>query len=143
MRLDAASSRAAVLLLLTAGIEAAHHGHNHHAHHQRHESDIRVKAPLEKKGGHCKFPSDAGLVAVTPGSLNGGWAMSPDQSCTAGNYCPYACPSGQMSMQWDSKATSYSYPMSMVGCLFLASEIEYDLCRILMLTAGIEWRSLL
>lgn len=120
MRLNTAS-RAAALLCLTAGIEAAHHGHHHHAHHRRHEADITVEAPLEKKGGHCKFPSDAGLVAVTPSSLNGGWAMSPDQSCTPGNYCPYACPSGQMSMQWDPEATSYSYPMSMVGCLFLCS----------------------
>ena len=128
MRLDTAS-RAAALLGLIAGIEAAHHGHHHHTHHQRHEVDTKVEAPLEKRGGHCKFPSDAGLVAVTPGSLNGGWAISPDQSCTAGNYCPYACPSGQMSMQWDPKATSYSYPMSMVGYPLLASEIGYAPCR--------------
>jgi len=67
------------------------------------------------KSGQCAFPSDAGLVAVTPSSSNGGWAMSPDQPCTPGNYCPYACPPGQISMQWDPDATSYSYPMSMVS----------------------------
>ena len=38
-----------------------------------------------KKRGTCSFPSNAGLVAVTPGSSNAGWAMSPDQSCTAGS----------------------------------------------------------
>ena len=70
-----------------------------------------------KRGSSCAFPTDAGLVAITPGEKNGGWAMSPDQSCEPGNYCPYACPPGQVSMQWDPDATSYSYPMSMVGCL--------------------------
>jgi hypothetical protein len=105
-------SRAFALLCLFAGAEAAHH--NHHAHDHIH-SDSKVKESLVKKSGKCEFPSDAGLVAITPGAVNGGWAMSPDESCTPGNYCPYACPPGQMSMQWDPKATSYSYPMSMVG----------------------------
>lgn len=107
-----ASSRAFALLCLLAGAEAAHH--NNHAHNRIH-NDGKVKESLVKKSGKCKFPSDAGLVAVTPGAVNEGWAMSPDESCTPGNYCPYACPPGQMSMQWDPKATSYSYPMSMVG----------------------------
>jgi len=107
-----ASSRAFVLLCLLAGAEAAHH--NHHAHDHTH-IDGKVKESLVKKSGKCKFPSDAGLVAITPGAANEGWAMSPDESCTPGNYCPYACPPGQMSMQWDPKATSYSYPMSMVS----------------------------
>jgi hypothetical protein len=69
---------------------------------------------IEKRGGQCQFPSDAGLVAVTPGSSNAGWAMSPDQPCQPGHYCPYACPSGQMMAQWDPDATSYTYPQSMV-----------------------------
>lgn len=106
------SSRAFALLCLFAGAEATHH--NHHAHDHIH-SDGRMKESLVKKSGKCKFPSDAGLVAITPGAVNEGWAMSPDESCAPGNYCPYACPPGQMSMQWDPKATSYSYPMSMVG----------------------------
>lgn len=106
------SSCVFALLCLFAGAEAAHR--NHHAHDRIH-SDGKVKESLVKKSGKCKFPSDAGLVAVTPGAVNEGWAMSPDESCTPGNYCPYACPPGQMSMQWDPKATSYSYPMSMVG----------------------------
>ena len=68
----------------------------------------------EKRGGQCQFPKNAGLVAVTPNDGNGGWAMSPDQCCEPGNYCPYACPPGQVMAQWDPSATSYSYPMSMV-----------------------------
>lgn len=69
---------------------------------------------LERRGGLCEFPTDAGLVAVTPNDSNGGWAMSPDQFCLPGNFCPYACPPGQVMAQWDPEATSYSYPMSMV-----------------------------
>lgn len=66
----------------------------------------------------CEFPSDKGLVPVTSGSSNGGWAMSPDQKCTGGSYCPYACPSGKLMAQWDKSATSYSYPKSMNGGLY-------------------------
>lgn len=99
-------------LLCAVAAEASQHNHGHLHHHHHAKKDVQ-----QKRGGSCKLPSDAGLVAVTPGEMNAGWAMSPDQSCEPGNYCPYACPSGQMSMQWDPEATSYSYPMSMVGCL--------------------------
>ncbi|KAI4168209.1 MAG: hypothetical protein LQ348_007545 [Seirophora lacunosa] len=75
------------------------------------------KAAIGKRTGQCQFPEDAGLVAVA-GSSNGGWAMSPDECCEPGGYCPYACPPGELSMQWDPKATSYSYPQSMHGGLF-------------------------
>ncbi|KAL8644378.1 MAG: hypothetical protein Q9210_007285, partial [Variospora velana] len=75
------------------------------------------KAAIGKRTGHCQFPEDAGLVAVA-GSSNGGWAMSPDECCEPGAFCPYACPPGELSMQWDPKATSYSYPQSMHGGLF-------------------------
>lgn len=44
--------------------------------------------------------------------------MSPDQQCTAGNYCPYACPPGQLMAQWDKSATSYTYPQSEHGGLY-------------------------
>ncbi|KAK6459221.1 uncharacterized protein RJT20DRAFT_132364 [Scheffersomyces xylosifermentans] len=77
--------------------------------------------PLEisKRGGStCSFPTDAGLIAVTPDSSNAGWAMSHDQSCTPGSYCPYACPPGQVMAQWDPSATSYTYPQSQNGGLF-------------------------
>jgi len=115
-------------LLLLATIANAHKGAHEHleALHRRHrEGRLAKKAnesveqnfELVKRGGQCAFPTDAGLVAVTPGSANAGWAMSPDQACEPGNYCPYACPPGQVSMQWDPKATSYTYPQSMVSMM--------------------------
>lgn len=109
---------AAALLCLISGVKADRHVHGHrHARH--HHSVAEVGAALERKGGQCAFPTDAGLVAVTPTEQNAGWAMSPNQPCTPGNYCPYACPPGQVSMQWDPDATSYTYPLSMV-CTDLA-----------------------
>ncbi|KAF7166347.1 hypothetical protein CNMCM5623_000052 [Aspergillus felis] len=119
MRFDMVSG-ASALLWLIAGVEASKHAHLHHLRHEHGaiHSVAEVGAPLEKRGGKCEFPSDAGLVAVTPNMKNAGWAMSPDQACEPGNYCPYACPPGQVSMQWDPKATSYSYPVSMNGGLY-------------------------
>lgn len=116
---------------------AKHHGNAHrsalerlHNHHrishaskveQGHEIDLR-DVEVEKRTGSCQFPIDAGLVAVTPNDANGGWAMSPDQCCEPGNYCPYACPPGQVMAQWDPDATSYTYPQSMV-------DFPISLCR--------------
>ena len=94
------------------------HQHHRDQHVSRAENGQSIELGVvdkEKRGGQCQFPYDAGLVAVTPGSSNAGWAMSPDQPCTPGNYCPYACPSGQVMSQWDPEATSYTYPQSMVG----------------------------
>ncbi|PYI11851.1 hypothetical protein BO78DRAFT_425728 [Aspergillus sclerotiicarbonarius CBS 121057] len=111
------SSSATLALLAIAAVEAASHGHDHdHSH--AHRSVAEVDAPVAKRGGSCQFPSGAGLIAVTPGELNGGWAMSPNQECKPGGYCPYACPAGQVSMQWDPEATSYTYPLSMNGGLY-------------------------
>lgn len=78
---------------------------------------LSTAAPT-KRAATCSFPNDDGLVSVTPKSSNGGWAMSPDEPCTAGKYCPYACPPGQVMAQWDPKATSYTYPASMNGGLY-------------------------
>lgn len=109
-------------LALFACAGAAQHGHgNGHSHHHRHRH-ASVEEPLEKRGGSCKFPKDAGLVEITPSMTNGGWALSPDQACKPGGYCPYACPPGQLSMQWDPDATSYSYPASMVGATLMGEE---------------------
>src|SRR4051794_39385425 len=118
------ASGCALLLFATWFVEASHeHVHSHlevlHRRHQAHrnlfsvaereESGVELRsAPLEtpaqdanieRRGGQCQFPTNAGLVPVTPGSQNAGWAMSPDQPCLPGNYCPYACPPGQVSMQ--------------------------------------------
>lgn len=118
---------ASALLLLATLAQAHKHAHEQlDILHRRHREDrvarkINQSEELEKRGGQCAFPSDAGLVAITPGSMNAGWAMSPDQACTPGSYCPYACPPGQVSMQWDPKATTYSYPQSMNGGLYCDS----------------------
>lgn len=55
----------------------------------------------------CAFIRDAGVVPVTPERANGGWALSPDQKCRCRSYCPYACPAGFFSGQWNPQA---SYP---------------------------------
>ncbi|KAJ5184361.1 hypothetical protein N7491_007771 [Penicillium cf. griseofulvum] len=112
MKFQITSFRAAALIALIASAEAAKHSHGHSHNHEARD------VALEKKSGQCKFPTDAGLVAITPHKENAGWAMSPDEPCKPGNYCPYACPPGEVSMQWDPKATSYSYPMSMRGGLY-------------------------
>ncbi len=125
------ASASALLLLSASGTYAKHnHGHldtlykRHHAHREQHrsvseagESGIVLRSPNngDGNGGQCRFPNDAGLVAVTPHEQNAGWAMSPDQPCVPDSYCPYACPPGQVMMQWDPEATSYSYPKSMVS----------------------------
>ena len=112
------------MLLLSLPCDAKHsHRLQHlevmgkrHDHNRIHASPRAegIEAPVVEKRGTCEFPTDAGLVAVTPGSSNAGWAMSPDQPCTAGGYCPFACPSGQVMAQWNPQATSYTYPQSMV-----------------------------
>ncbi len=97
--------------------------HNHrygvrHAHATTNLSprDVSKSSKLSKRGRQtCAFPTGAGLVTVNPGGQNAGWAMSPDEPCTAGKYCPYACPPGELMAQWDPDATSYSYPQSMVS----------------------------
>ncbi|QSZ33582.1 hypothetical protein DSL72_005150 [Monilinia vaccinii-corymbosi] len=93
-----------------------------HSHNRIHASPrAEDSGELLQKRGVCAFPTDAGLVAVTPGSMNAGWAMSPDQACKPNSYCPYACPPGQVMAQWNPKATSYTYPLSMDGGLYCDS----------------------
>lgn len=111
MRFEIASSMSAALVALFASVDAARHGHHNHAHHHEIRSE---NVTLERRSGQCQFPADVGLVPITPGAQNAGWAMSPNQPCLPGNYCPYACPPGQVSMQWDPLAISYTYPLSMV-----------------------------
>jgi hypothetical protein len=126
--LDIQAAIGTAILLLSSPCDAKH-GHRlqhlevlgkRHDHNRVHASPRAegIENALEKRGT-CNFPSDAGLVAVTPGSSNGGWAMSPDQPCTVGSYCPFACPPGQVMAQWNPQATSYTYPQSMV-CLDVA-----------------------
>ena len=122
----------AVLLVPASSVHAKNphlHGLHHHvkSHDRRHVHHVRdinattiVEDQLElrdvevKRQTQCQFPTNLGLVPITPDQQNAGWAMSPNQPCTSGTWCPYACPPGQWTAQWDPAATSYSYPISMV-----------------------------
>ena len=128
MRLEGISAAVGAALVLQAGVACAKHSNSHlnalerkHKHHRDSHvskaetpSELELRAEPLAKRSQCQFPSDAGLVAVTPGEQNGGWAMSPNQPCLPNHYCPYACPPGQVMAQWDPDATSYTYPLSMV-----------------------------
>lgn len=147
MRLEILSTVGATLILQASFGSAQHHGgslERRHAHHSRPQSSSSLAARegdiMIKRGGQCQFPSNAGLVAVTPDKQNAGWAMSPDQPCMPGHFCPYACPPGQMMAQWDPKATSYTYPLSMVSYSSLFHELWL---HVLQLMHTIEWRTLL
>lgn len=121
MKFEITSFRAGTLVTLIASVGAARHGHSHH--HARYEARSDKNSTLQKKSGQCQFPTDVGLVPVTPNAGNAGWAMSPNQLCEPGNYCPYACPPGQVMMQWDPLAISYTYPLSMVSIVFSRQSI--------------------
>lgn len=114
------------LLSLAAQPADATYAHSHlhsrhsgnHTHDHDHDSqELLKRGKLVNRSGECAFPEDAGLVIVTPDSMNRGWAMSPDQECTADSFCPYACPPGQLMNQWKPGST-YKYPDSMAGGLY-------------------------
>ncbi|ORY78236.1 hypothetical protein BCR37DRAFT_350519, partial [Protomyces lactucae-debilis] len=120
-------------LILQAHANPGHAGHAlRHSHHHQKRQQVQLQSPsdpiealfndtsspLDKRDGTCAFPYADGMVAVTPNFQNAGWAMSPDQPCTFGKYCPYACKPGYVMNQWDPSATTYAYPSSMNGGLF-------------------------
>ncbi|KAF4126713.1 Beta-glucosidase (SUN family) [Geosmithia morbida] len=117
MKISAANAHAMlgwVLAFLSASAEASH-SHNHqHVHTAKRYSHDQLETRST-----CEFPADAdpNLVAVTPESENAGWAMSPDQPCKPGSYCPYACKPGMVMAQWDPDST-YTYPASMNGGVY-------------------------
>ncbi|KAI1437134.1 hypothetical protein GGR50DRAFT_692432 [Xylaria sp. CBS 124048] len=120
-----------------------HHHHHHHHHHTnqhrqqsstishkrdsftfsnatvnpRYEARRSDKQVQARDGASCEFPLDKGAFAVTPGLLNGGWALSPDMECTDGMWCPIACPPGQLMAQWKPD-THYAYPESTYGGIY-------------------------
>src|ERR1700761_9748876 len=95
------SSASALLFLIVSVVSAKHNGIHEllEALHKRHranrditarstaedgEQGVEIRAvpetttpnaSLEKRQGQCVFPTGAGLVPVTPGDQNGGWAM--------------------------------------------------------------------
>lgn len=107
----------ALLLLASTPAASANSAHRlHHFHERKHvhrHVEPQPSIPV-KRSKQCQFPTDDGdLVAITPGEKNAGWAMSPDQECLPGNYCPIACRSGMVMAQWDPDS-KYEYPSSMV-----------------------------
>lgn len=125
MKISTLFGTAAVLLTAhTTTASDAHrrlHGHSRlhelekkHAH--LHVRETQESTP-EKRSGQCAFPTDdPNLVAVTPGSKNAGWALSPDVACKPGMYCPIACKPGMVMAQWEPGST-YNYPESMVSII--------------------------
>ncbi|KAM3436462.1 hypothetical protein NHJ13734_005049 [Beauveria thailandica] len=89
----------------------------HHQQHRALESPPSSVSSLVKRST-CAFPTDdPNLVAVTSDQKNAGWAMSPDQACEPGHYCPIACQEGMVMNQWDKDST-YVFPSSMNGGLY-------------------------
>jgi hypothetical protein len=118
--LDIHTAIGAAITILALPIEAKHdHSINHlnvlgrrHSHKRARTSS---RAVVERQdAGPCAFPMDAGLVPVTMGAENKGWAMSPNQKCVPDSFCPYACPPGQVMAQWNPEVKSYPNPKSMV-----------------------------
>jgi hypothetical protein len=115
---QAALASAVVLLSLPASTVASSHRRFHQLPNKKH-THLRSHTVEDSnsivKRGQCAFPTDdPNLVAVTPDSQNAGWAMSPDQPCEPGHYCPIACKPGMVMAQWQP-GSSYNYPASMVS----------------------------
>ncbi|KAM3501903.1 hypothetical protein MY10362_005225 [Beauveria mimosiformis] len=97
--------------------QARRQTHLHHQQHRALESPPSSASSLVKRST-CAFPTDdPNLVAVTSDQKNAGWAMSPDQACEPGHYCPIACQEGMVMNQWDKDST-YVFPSSMNGGLY-------------------------
>lgn len=98
---------------------AASHGHRRahdeyaKRHSHRHQPRELVGSPKAPRKPTCSLPDDPDLVRV-PGAKNNGFAMSPDEACEDGKWCPFACVPGKVMAQWKPN-TTYSYPESMVG----------------------------
>jgi hypothetical protein len=93
---------------------AAAHGHAERQPQKPWEPNPEDLVGMPKRTSlRCPLPNDPDLVVVTPSAMNEGWAMSPDQPCTAGTWCPIACKAGKVMAQWEPNST-YTYPASMV-----------------------------
>ncbi|KAL2137395.1 hypothetical protein VTI74DRAFT_16 [Chaetomium olivicolor] len=110
-------------VLFSAQPALAHLGHRHahaeysrrHGHgHQLGEAAASPKVVARK--ATCSLPDDPDLVRV-PGADNNGFAMSPDEPCEDGKWCPLACVPGKVMAQWKPN-TAYTYPESMYGGLY-------------------------
>ncbi|KAL2153384.1 hypothetical protein VTH82DRAFT_4539 [Thermothelomyces myriococcoides] len=91
------------------------HGHGHIADTRQVEEAVNATEVVARKAT-CTLPDHPDLVYI-PGKDNNGFAMSPDQSCNDGDYCPIACVPGKVMAQW-KPGTTYTYPESMYGGLY-------------------------
>ncbi|KAI5865057.1 beta-glucosidase-domain-containing protein [Durotheca rogersii] len=142
--IEAAFGSAILLLSLESCAATVQHRHHHihpkrigHGHGHNHiHSDVKPSpnpkystrdATLVARNGKkaCKFPTDKGLVSITPEAKNAGWAMAPDQECVSGTWCPIACPSGQVSTQW-KPGTGYRFPESTYGGIYCNDDGEIE-----------------
>ncbi|KXX83415.1 putative secreted beta-glucosidase adg3 [Madurella mycetomatis] len=111
-------------ILFSTQVVSAGHGHGHrHAHDQyakrhthAHQRGGLPGAPKAPRKATCSLPDHPDLVHV-PGADNNGFAMSPDEPCEDGKWCPIACVSGKVMAQWKPN-TTYNYPESMYGGLY-------------------------
>ncbi|EHA54944.1 hypothetical protein MGG_11149 [Pyricularia oryzae 70-15] len=102
------------------------HGHNHLPT-RSFEADLRSPeseesgniSEVRKRGSSCSLPDDDdSLVRITDTrNDNQGFAMSPDQTCEDGMYCPFACKPGMLMNQW-KEGTSFKPVESMQGGLY-------------------------
>lgn len=104
----------AALVLLCAEASSAH-GHSHRRHAPSlFQKPAKIHAKIEKpsvqKRSTCTLPDHSDLHFV-PGEMNGGFAMSPDQPCEDGMYCPIACKPGKVMAQWEKDTTYESESM--------------------------------
>ncbi len=108
-------------LLFSAQPVSASQGHRHaHLQHARHHGHVHshpagevIEAPkVVARKAPCSLPDHPDLVRV-PGADNHGFAMSPDEPCEDGKWCPIACVPGKLMAQWKPD-TGYHYPESMV-----------------------------
>lgn len=112
----------AAALFLSAQPAAATHSHRHahnrlgkkhtHGHGQSLVELVGAPKAVEKRTT-CSLPDHPDLVRIA-GADNNGFAMSPDQPCDSGKYCPFACVPGKVMAQWEPNST-YTYPQSMVS----------------------------
>lgn len=109
-------------ILFSAQPVAANLGHRHshehyarrhgHGHGHLHRSADALGAPKVARKSTCSLPDHPDLVRIA-GQDNNGFAMSPDEPCEDGKWCPIACKSGKLMAQWKPN-TKQVYPESMV-----------------------------
>ncbi|KAK4237753.1 hypothetical protein C8A03DRAFT_15748 [Achaetomium macrosporum] len=109
-------------ILLSAQPVSANLGHRHaHAQYSKRHGHSRqgeeaASAPIVERKATCTLPDHPDLVYV-PGKVNNGFAMSPDQPCEDGTWCPIACVPGKVMAQWKPN-TTYVPGESMDGGLY-------------------------